>query len=674
MAEFHSPKGNFRVANIYAPNRNPDRNSFLDEISGLLDPSFPTFLCGDFNCVMDPSLDRRGSNSLPSSYRESCVQLKRLFDDAGVSDIWRLKNPSGRTFTWTSPDGSKASRIDMIGCPETWTPNVTSTDIVVCPYSDHDAVTTTFSVPEAIPQGSGYWKFNISILDEPDYKDLVSSFWGSWQKLKASYPTLNSWWDVGKFKLKSLTIRYCTRRLRAQKSARLELTREADLLKAQVDAGHTSALDSYKDATAKIAALDLEEARGAQTRSRARWCEEGESSSSYFFRLEKKRQKESHISGIHLPDKSVVSDLPGLLHGWSAFYKSLFSSIDTDLVAQEDLLANVESTLNKEDSELCEGPLSLEEAHCALSGMARRKAPGLDGFPMEFYLSFWHLLGPDLVDVLNRAHFSGTLSTSQRRGLITLVFKKGDRLNMANWRPITLLNVDYKIAARSIAGRLLKVIDRVVSPDQTCGVPGRYIGENVRLLQDAVAYANEQDLPLAILSLDQEKAFDRVEWSFLYNTLNRMGFGPSFVSWIRTFYTGPQSSVNVNGHLSNFFSLSRGVRQGCPLSPLLYVLVAEVLACNIRACPSITGLSIPGAAEPYLLSQYADDTSLLLTSDNAIRDVFKVYDKYERASGAKLNQSKTKGLWAGSWRGRLDPPVDLNWSSGKAVQPWGFRR
>ena len=116
--------------------------------------------------------------------------------------------------------------------------------------------------------------------------------------------------------------------------------------------------------------------------------------------------------------------------------------------------------------------------------MARRNAPGLDGLPMEFYLKFWNVLGSDLVNVLNSCFDSGSLSLSQRRGVISLSFKKGDRLDPRNWRPITLLNVDYKLAAPVIAGRLLKVIHLVVDKGQTCGVAGRFIGENVALLRD----------------------------------------------------------------------------------------------------------------------------------------------------------------------------------------------
>ena len=341
----------------------------------------------------------------------------------------------------------------------------------------------------------------------------------------------------------------------------------------------------------------------------------------------------------------------------------MFSASPTDPAVRDSLLSNVSSSLPPPMAALCEGHLSVAECLTALQGMARRKAPGLDGLPMEFYIKFWPILGSDLVNVLNSCFDSGCLSLSQRRGVISLSFKKGDRLDPKNGRRISLLNVDYKLAARVIAGRLLKVIHLVVEKDQTCRVPGRYIGENVALLRDVVYYCTSFDVPVAVLSLDQEKAFDRVDWDFMRSTLSTMGFGPSFISWVNLFYNRIQSAVNVNGYLSPFFHLTRGVRQGCPLSPLLYVLVSEVLAVNIRCNPRISGLSLPGQLPLSPISQYADDMSLILSSDDSIKAALETYDSYEKASGSKLNRGKSKGLWLGSWRGCLDPPVDLDWSS-----------
>jgi len=136
-----------------------------------------------------------------------------------------------------------------------------------------------------------------------------------------------------------------------------------------------------------------------------------------------------------------------------------------------------------------------------------------------------------------------------------LSFKKGDWLDARNWRPISLLNVDYKSASRAVAGCLLRVLHLIVAKDQMCGIPGRYTGENVAFLRDVVDYATLSNVPVAIVSLDQEKAFDHVDWGFMYATFSKMGFGSSLICWVRRFYTGVQSCVKVNGYLSPFFSL-----------------------------------------------------------------------------------------------------------------------
>ena len=246
------------------------------------------------------------------------------------------------------------------------------------------------------------------------------------------------------------------------------------------------------------------------------------------------------------------------------------------------MLAKVTRKLSQGERDACEGLLTEQECFTALSGMPHGKTPGSDGFPMEFYLRFWQSFGTDLVRVLNVAYETGQLSTSQRRGLLIVLYKKNDRLEMNNWRPISLLNVDYKIATRAMSGRLLAVIGTVVGSDQTCGVPGRTISENLSFICDLIDYVEHEDLPVAFLSLDQEKAFDRVDWGFLLRILDRFNFGPSFCSWIKLFYTDVESAVVINGWTSTFFKPSRGMRQGCPLSPLLYVLCIEILAVNIR--------------------------------------------------------------------------------------------
>ena len=221
----------------------------------------------------------------------------------------------------------------------------------------------------------------------------------------------------------------------------------------------------------------------------------------------------------------------------------------------------------------------------------------------------------------------GKLPLTQRQGVISLLFKKGDQSQLQNWRPITLINTDYKILTKAIANRLKQTLPFHIHTDQTACIPGRTKNDNLRLIQDAITYANETNTPLALISINQLKAFDRVSHEFLFRTLEKFGCGPDYQRWIRLLYTDVASSVKVNGSLTTFIPLQRGLRQGCALSMPLYVLTAELLATHIRAHPNIKGLQRP-ASQP-IISQYADDTTILLADDDSITYVFQIFQTHE---------------------------------------------
>ena len=203
------------------------------------------------------------------------------------------------------------------------------------------------------------------------------------------------------------------------------------------------------------------------------------------------------------------------------------------------------------------------------------------------------------------------ISPSRSDAALSLSFlKKGDRSLLKNWRPITLLTTDYKILTKALANRLQRVLPSIIHTDQTASVRGRTINDNSRLLHDVISYANEINVPLAVINVDQMKAFDRVSHAFLFKTLQKFGFGPNFIQWIRLIYNSVSSSVKTNGWLSAFIQLERGLRQGCPLSMPLYVLTAETMAINIRSNPRIHGIKPPGLQAEAKLSQFADDTTI----------------------------------------------------------------
>ena len=157
------------------------------------------------------------------------------------------------------------------------------------------------------------------------------------------------------------------------------------------------------------------------------------------------------------------------------------------------------------------------------------KAPGSDGLTVEFFSKFWNLLGPLLLEVINKCFADGEFTDSMKSSVTHLIFKKcGDIKDLKNWQPISLLNVDYKICSKSITRCLSKVLDSIVDPDQTCLIPGSSISSNLFMSRDTLDYIEQTYETGILVSLDQEKAFDRISRTFLKDLLKRFGFGPDF--------------------------------------------------------------------------------------------------------------------------------------------------
>ena len=281
--------------------------------------------------------------------------------------------------------------------------------------------------------------------------------------------------------------------------------------------------------------------------------------------------------------------------------------------------------------------------------MPGNKSPGQDGITIEFYKLYWDLIGNDLYEVLQHGLIQGELSYSQYLALITLLYKKGPREDIANWRPISLLNVDYKILSKVLAERLKVILPKIIHSNQKGCISGRYIGENVRLIEDLLFEIENLDEDAIIFLQDQLKAFDRVEWLWLFSTLKFYNFGDKFLGWLKTLYKNAKCSILTNGYQSEYFKITRGIRQGDSLSALLYIIQMEPLAEKIRNINTVEGIPVKlrfinnEVIEPKCC-QYVDDSTSFLKNKTFIRELMATLKEYEKVSGSRINRDKTVAL------------------------------
>ena len=396
----------------------------------------------------------------------------------------------------------------------------------------------------------------------------------------------------------------------------------------------------------KLEKISAFKTRGTIIRRRARWYEFGEKNSKYFLNLEKTNHTKKHVTSL-INDSGMKITSP------------------KEILKEEETSINFfkpKRWLSAEMVATCEGYITIEVCAYVLKKMENNKTPGSDGLSIEFYRYFWNIIAKYMVESFNYAFQSGHLSISQKQGIISLIPKKKKNTEyLKNWRPVSLLNVDYKVATKTIATRLEKVLPHIIHPSESGYIRGRFIGESICQIIDIMEFTKNRQIPGISIFLDFEKAFDSVEWEYIQKCLSSFNFGPQLRQWVGVFYKDISSCVLNNGYASKHFFLQRGVRQGIPLSGMLFVIAIELLAQSIRHSDIIKGIKIQ-ANQEVKLTQYADDTTALLADVQSVANLFELLTKFESCSGLKINQSKSEMLWLGSLSHRNDAICNLRLS------------
>ncbi len=476
-------------------------------------------------------------------------------------------------------------------------------------------------------------------------------------------------WDVIKDQIRGFSVKYSVTKKRNSEKKLSDLEIKIDELESYIDKHpyDTKANEDLCTLKQERDKILSEKTNGARIRCRVRWAEEGEKSTRYFLNLEKRNYNSKIVNKIITDDDTEVTDPEKIREELKIFYENLYSSkVDKAYsLENQQFFSNNSPKLSEENKMEISGVITEKELSESLKSTSSGKAPGSDGFTVNFYKFFWADIKKYLLDSINEAFEEGEMSISQKHGILTLLPKKDkDLIRIKNWRPITLLNQDYKLVAKCIANRIKKHLNLLIHSDQTGFLKGRYIGENINKILALMDICDEQNIPAILIAIDFEKAFDSLEWSFIDKTLEFFNFGESIQKWVKTLYKNSNGCVINNGWSSGNFVLGRGVRQGCPLSPYLFLLAAEILSISIRSDDSIPGIHLNG--KTHKISQYADDTTLVQRFDrNGINNTLTIFSDFQKISGLKVNFDKTEIFPIGQIKNSMHPLYsdrEVKWS------------
>ena len=633
------------IVNIYAPNSENEQITFFRSVRELIANqmiSNELIIAGDFNVHLE-NIDKKGGQP---TVKRSRAAIELLITDNNLTDIWRSKHPNEHSYTWEQETKGIMCRLDYFLISKAVTKIVKTCKITTSIQTDHKMVIMEIDSKITNNRGPGLWKFNNSLLDDHTYckkvHEVIATAWEN------DTQTSEFKWEYLKFNIQTTTIQYSKQKARLRRELEHNITEQMDALyKIKCEDSLTTVQETeYQSLMRVLEELIAYKEHGAKIRSKIEFIEQNEKSNKFFYNQEHKAFERKTITTLTINDEQI-EDEKRIREELHKYYQELFTSkITSDTFPQH--IEN-QAKCNDNDRKECDKKLTTIEAYAALLKMNKGKSPGSDGLTVEFYSTFWDHIGPKLVETLNESNSKSELPTSLRRGVITLLHKRNkDPLLIKNWRPVSLLNVDYKLFTKCLAVRVQSTISSLIHYDQKGFIKGRYIGENIRQIEDTLEYTNKKDKTGILLLMDFEKAFDSIEWKYMDKVLEVFNFGQEFRRLVKLCYTNNTSTIMNNGFSSGWFKVSRGVRQGCPLSGYLFLLCIEILAQLIRNDKDIVGLRLLNTI--IKLSLFADDASCFVEDEQSIKYIFECTEKFSQYSGLKLNLEKSQLVYLGPWK------------------------
>lgn len=615
------------ICNVYAPS---GVQSYQSRES-MFNQSLPFYLQnageyvlvgGDFNCVVS-ARDATGTNS-------QSIALRVLVQNMNLKDTWQIMNGTRTEFSFIR--ANSMSRLDRIYVSSNICSQVRTTSFHVNSFSDHKVYKTRVCLPDlGRAAGNGYWSMRTHTLTDENIIEFEHK-WNWWTRQRRDYNSWMSWWlEYAKPRIKTFFKRKTNEAFRA-------FNAENEYLYAQLREAYDclylnpNALADVNHIKGRMLRLQRDFSSSYQRLNDP--VVAGEHISSFQLGARMKRKKNSFISKITDGVQTQPLDAAEIEAHIHQYFQSLYSA--GDVADPDGATTNRAIPSDSVPNAQVMEEITTEQLYNIIKTSASRKAPGNDGIPKEFYVRTFHVIHRQLNLVINEA-LNGNIPQKLVEGVVVLCHKKGGNNTIKSYRPLTMLNFDYKILSRILKTRIEEIMVRhdILTPSQKCSNGKRNIFEALLAVKDRIAQIKHTHIQGTLVSFDLDHAFDRVEHSYLFRVMDDMGFNRALIQLLRTIMDHSRSRVLVNGHLSPEFEIRRSVRQGDPMSMHLFVLHLHPLLEKIRTlCNDQLDLS----------TAYADDISVIVVDNTKLPTLKQLFFDFGRYSGAVLNLEKTVAM------------------------------
>ena len=662
---------------VYAPNEGQEKITFWKLLKSKLkeiDDMENVIVMGDFNSV-ENALDRY-------PHREDDEKVKKAWkgirDKFKLIDGWRLHNPLKKEYTYVQKATKSMSRIDRIYMNSNIYVYGYNWDHIETSVSDHNMVMTDILKAKLPFIGKGVWRMYQDDVDSKiTMKRITKLLKEANEKIKGikenkTGESIQKLWAKVKIEIKNITVEERKARMKQMNKEKSNLKRgiEKRLEKLTNDINDVNL--KYQEEIIELKTKLMIKTKNSLTQmqlaTRARYREKGEKCTKYWFGLNKEKVGDNTILALMDDNNRMIRKTKEMGEIAVKHHKTLQAKPEMNERRKEaikKLKKIIEGkSVNEEQREKLASSTTREEIEEAIKNTANGTSPGVDGIPYELYKELIKREKKkadkevDIIGILHNVVLEieekgvTILSTENKReneftdGLMFLLFKKKDKWKIENYRPITLLNTDYKIYTKTIAKRLAEVAPTIVHEDQAGFIPQRSLYDHTKTTQMVIEYCEIAEQDGCIVALDQEKAYDKIDHEYLWIILKKFGFPRVFINRIKEMYKNTHKAIMINGIITEKFRVERGVHQGDPMSCMLYDLAIEPLAEALRKS-ELKGIEIKENIERLIVNLFADDTLVYLGKDDNMNTLDQIIGTFCTASTAKFNVDKTEILPVG---------------------------